>query len=129
MLYWISNCRSNKISKLLLRHYHTLNGSTNLSYNPNVAVQTIPDFISPAVYGVLSENNVKNGNGDPIVAPKDFGFFSVGFGAKYSLNAGIDFNQILFDGQVFVGLQAKSCNKKCGTGSRCHQRTNQSKCL
>lgn len=84
-----------------------LSGSANLSYNPKVAVQTIPDFISPAVYGVLSQNNVKNGNGEPIVAPKDFGFFAVGFGAKYTLNAGIDFNQILFDGQVFVGLQAR----------------------
>src|SRR6185312_3735202 len=84
-----------------------LSGSANLSYNPKVAVQTIPDFISPAVYGVLSQNNVKNGNGEPIVAPKDFGFFAVGFGAKYTLNAGIDFSQILFDGQVFVGLQAR----------------------
>jgi outer membrane protein TolC len=84
-----------------------LSGSANLSYNPNVAVQTIPDFISPSVYGVLIENNVKNGNGDPIVAPHDFGYFSVGFGAKYTLNAGIDFSQILFDGQVFVGLQAR----------------------
>jgi len=84
-----------------------ITGSASLSYNPNVAVQTIPDFISPAVYGVLSQNNVKNGNGEPIVAPNDFGFFQVGFGAKYTLNAGIDFSQILFDGQVFVGLQAR----------------------
>ena len=96
--------QNKQITAAALPHF---NGSTNLSYNPNVAVQTIPDFISPAVYGVLSDNNVKNGNGDPIVAPKEFGFFSVGFGAKYTLNAGIDFNQILFDGQVFVGLQAR----------------------
>jgi len=89
-----------------------LSGSANLSYNPSVAVQTIPDFISPAVYGVLTDNNVKNGNGEPIIAPKDFGFFSVGFGAKYALNAGIDFNQILFDGQVFVGLQARRASIK-----------------
>ncbi|MEO5907786.1 MAG: TolC family protein [Ginsengibacter sp.] len=89
-----------------------LSGSASLSYNPSVAVQTIPDFISPAVYGVLSENNVKNGNGEPIVAPKDFGFFAVGFGSKYALNAGIDFNQILFDGQVFVGLQARRASIK-----------------
>lgn len=96
--------QNKQITAAALPHF---SGSGSLSYNPNVAVQTIPDFISPAVYGVLSENNVKNGNGDPIVAPKDFGFFSVGFGAKYTLNAGIDFNQILFDGQVFVGLQAR----------------------
>ncbi|HEU5052544.1 MAG TPA: TolC family protein [Hanamia sp.] len=96
--------QNKQITAAALPHF---SGSANLSYNPNVAVQTIPDFISPAVYGVLEDNNVKNGNGDPIVAPKDFGYFSVGFGAKYTLNAGIDFNQILFDGQVFVGLQAR----------------------
>ncbi|MEO8943717.1 MAG: TolC family protein [Ginsengibacter sp.] len=96
--------QNKQITAAALPHF---SGSANLSYNPNIAVQTIPDFISPSVYGVLSDNNVKNGNGEPIVAPKDFGFFSVGFGAKYTLNAGIDFNQILFDGQVFVGLQAR----------------------
>lgn len=96
--------QNKQITAAALPHF---SGSANLSYNPKVAVQTIPDFISPAVYGVLSDNNVKNGNGDPIVAPKEFGFFSVGFGAKYTLNAGIDLNQILFDGQVFVGLQAR----------------------
>lgn len=96
--------QNKQITAAALPHF---SGSANLSYNPKVAVQTIPDFISPAVYGVLSDNNVKDGNGDPIVAPKEFGFFSVGFGAKYTLNAGIDLNQILFDGQVFVGLQAR----------------------
>lgn len=89
-----------------------ISASGSLSYNPNVAVQTIPDFISPAVYGVLTQNNVKNGNGDPITAPDKFGFFSVGFGAKYTLNGGLDFNQLLFDGQVFVGLQARRASIK-----------------
>ena len=34
-------------------------------------------------------------------------FIPVKFGTKYSSNAGVSFNQILFDGQVFVGLQAR----------------------
>jgi outer membrane protein len=101
--------QNKQITAAALPHF---TGSGSLSYNPNVAIQTIPDFISPAVYGVLSQNNVKNGNGEPILAPKDFGYFAVGFGAKYTLNAGIDFNQILFDGQVFVGLQARRASIK-----------------
>jgi outer membrane protein TolC len=84
-----------------------LNASGSLSYNPNVAVQTIQDFISPAVYGVLTKNQVKDGNGQPIQAPGSYDYFSIGFGSKYSLNGGVDFNQLLFDGQVFVGLQAR----------------------
>lgn len=34
-------------------------------------------------------------------------FVPVTFGTKYITNAGVDLNQILFDGQVFVGLQAR----------------------
>lgn len=34
-------------------------------------------------------------------------FTPVKFGTKYSVNSGLTLNQILFDGQVFVGLQAK----------------------
>lgn len=34
-------------------------------------------------------------------------FVPVTFGTKYVTNAGVDLNQILFDGQVFVGLQAR----------------------
>jgi outer membrane protein TolC len=84
----------------------TLNGAG--TYNPKVSVQMMRDFISPAVYGVLIENQVKDGNGQPIKAPSSYDFFPIGFGAKYAASAGIDLHQILFDGQVFVGLQARS---------------------
>ena len=39
--------------------------------------------------------------------PQILDLSSAAFGAKYALSGGIDFNQILFDGQVFVGLQAR----------------------
>ncbi len=35
-------------------------------------------------------------------------FIPVQFGTKYNANAGLQIQQILFDGQVFVGLQARS---------------------
>ncbi len=92
-----------------------LNASGSLSYNPNVAVQTIQDFISPAVYGVLTQNQVKDGNGQPIQPPGSYDYFSIGFGSKYSLNGGVDFNQLLFDGQVFVGLQARRASIRNAT--------------
>src|SRR5215471_13398736 len=40
--------------------YPQINGSFNLQYNPAIAVQTIPDFISPAVYGVLVQEGIKD---------------------------------------------------------------------
>jgi outer membrane protein TolC len=37
-------------------------------------------------------------------------YFPVQFGTKYSATGGFDLNQLLFDGQVFVGLQARSAS-------------------
>ncbi len=82
-------------------------GSGSVTYNPNVATQTFPNFIAASTYGVLVQENVKNGNGNPITAPGDFGVIQAQFGSKYSLNGGVDLNQLLFDGQVFVGLLAR----------------------
>lgn len=84
-----------------------INGSLGTSYNPNVATQVIPDFISPATYQVLVDEGVKDGNGNPIIKPSDFGLLAAQFGTKFSATAGITLSQILFDGQVFVGLQAR----------------------
>src|SRR6476620_10852202 len=47
--------------------YPQLNGSTSASYFPNVAVQSFPNFIAAAAYGVLVHEGVKAGTGDPIV--------------------------------------------------------------
>ena len=87
--------------------YPQLNGNMGATYNPNVAVQVFPNFIAAGTYGVLAQEGVKGGNGGPIVAPTDFGLIEAQFGTKFNANAGLDFNQILFDGQVFVGLKAR----------------------
>lgn len=87
--------------------YPQINGTANIGYNPNVAVATFPNFIAAATYGVLVANGVKDRNGNTIVAPSDFGFIQAGFGSKFSTSAGVDLNQLLFDGQVFVGLMAR----------------------
>ncbi|MEP7230678.1 MAG: TolC family protein [Ginsengibacter sp.] len=87
--------------------YPQITGSGSVNYNPNVGVQTFPNFIAAGTYGVLVANNVKDGNGNAIVSPSDFGVINAAFGAKYSVNGGFDLNQILFDGQVFAGLLAR----------------------
>ncbi|MEO8413785.1 MAG: TolC family protein [Ginsengibacter sp.] len=84
-----------------------ITGSGSFTYNPNVAVQSFPNFIAQGTYGVLTANNVKDGNGNPIVAPGDFGLINAAFGAKYAVIGGVDLKQLLFDGQVFVGLMAR----------------------
>jgi outer membrane protein len=89
--------------------YPQLNGNVTTTHYFNVPVQSIPNFIAPATYGVLVNEGVKNGNGSPIVVPNggDFGVLPLQFGTPWIGSAGLDFSQILFDGQVFVGLQAR----------------------
>lgn len=87
-----------------------INGSVNTIHYFNVPVQSIPNFISPATYNVLKQEGVKNGAGNPITMPNggNFGNLPLQFGTPWTTNAGLDFSQLLFDGQVFVGLQARS---------------------
>lgn len=87
--------------------YPHINASLSTTYNPNVATQVIPNFISPATYQVLIDQGVRDGSGNPIQMPADFGFISAQFGTKFTASAGISLSQILFDGQVFVGLLAR----------------------
>lgn len=87
--------------------YPQLSASGNVTYYPNVAIQRFPNFIAAATYGVLQQEGIKNGNGDPVTVPNDLGFIEAQFGTKYTAGGGVDFNQLLFDGQVFVGLQAR----------------------
>lgn len=86
--------------------------SAGLSANhfPNVAVQSFPNFIAAATYGVLEKEGVKDGNGNQIVSPSDFGFVQAQFGTKWNASGSVDFSQLLFDGQVFVGLQARDAS-------------------
>jgi outer membrane protein len=85
-----------------------ITGGVGAQFLPNIAVTVIPDFISPATYGVLIKEGVKDGNGNAIQMPSSFGSVNAQFGTKYNSNASVSLRQILFDGQVFVGLQARN---------------------
>ena len=86
----------------------TVSGSLGYTYYINTPKYVMQDFISPAVYGVLIANNVKNGStGQTITAPSSYSSFDFSFYQKNNASANIQLQQILFDGQVFVGLQAR----------------------
>ena len=87
--------------------YPQINGNIGATYFPKVPVQSFPNFIAQGTYAVLEEEGVKNASGQPIVSPTDFGIIQAQFGTKYTGTAGLNLSQLLFDGQVFVGLQAR----------------------
>ncbi len=75
----------------------------------NIPVQSLPNFIAPSTYQVLVQEGVKDAAGNPIQFPAGgFGNIAAQFGVPWTVNAGVDVSQLLFDGQVFVGLQARS---------------------
>ena len=86
-----------------------VNGSVGLNHYFDIPVTTLPDFISPSVYKVLVDNGVINGSGNPIQFPSNgFGYVPAKFGTNWTGSGGIDVSQILFDGQVFIGLKARN---------------------
>ena len=89
--------------------YPQVNGNAGITYNPLVLAQRIPNFIASGTYAVLVQQGVKDGQGNAIVMPNqnDLGYLDFAFGAKWQNTAGVSLQQLLFDGQVFVGLQAR----------------------
>jgi outer membrane protein len=86
-----------------------LNASSTGTHFFNIAVQSLPNFIAPSTYQVLVQEGVKDAAGNPIQFPAGgFGNIAAQFGVPWTLNGGLEFSQLLFDGQVFVGLQARS---------------------
>ena len=82
--------------------------SINGTHFIDIPTTTLPDFISPSVYGVLVNEGVANGAGNPVRFPSGgFGSVPAKFGTSWNASGGIDVSQILFDGQVFIGLKAR----------------------
>jgi outer membrane protein len=88
--------------------YPQVNGTISASRFFSIPVTAIPDFISPSIYAVLEQNNVEDGStGSPIKSPGSFGIFPAQFGVPWTASAGFTFQQLLFQPDVFVGLQAR----------------------
>lgn len=87
-----------------------VSGSINTTHYFNTPVQPIPDFISYQIYDALEKKGVKDGQGNPITNPKNFPDLPFSVVRPWSAGASLDVSQLLFDGQVFVGLQARNAS-------------------
>jgi len=86
-----------------------INGSAGTTHYFDIPVQPIPDFITPEIYGVLINEGVKKANGTPITQADEpaLGILPFSFYSPWNANIGVTLTQIIFDGQVFVGLKAR----------------------
>ena len=78
-----------------------LTASYNFTHNPQVASLQFPDFISPAVYGVLINEGLLGQ--DKFRAGESQ---TVQFGAPSSMTGMVSLNQLVFDGTYILGLKA-----------------------
>ena len=92
--------------------YPQLNGNISSTHYFNIPVQPIPDFIKPQIYDILQQNGVKDGSGQPIINPGNFPNLPFSVFSPWVASGGLEASQILFDGQVFVGLQARTTAMK-----------------
>lgn len=84
-----------------------VNGNISASHYFDIPIQNIPDFISYNIYDVLERNGVKDGSGNAITNPKNFAPLPFSVTSPWNASFGVDVQQLLFDGQVFIGLVAK----------------------
>jgi outer membrane protein len=87
----------------------------SISYQDMLDIPTtlIPDFISPAVYGVLVHEKVKDGSGNTIEMPAASDqYFAAKFGTQHNANLNASLSQLIFSGDYILGLQAAKIFKQ-----------------
>jgi outer membrane protein len=100
------------VKEIIGQGYPQISGSANFQDYLKTPVVLFPDFITPLVYGVLAKEGVKNGSGGVITVPAGAGLVPVNFTQKYNSSLGATLNQILFDPNYIVGLQARTTYKQ-----------------
>lgn len=82
-------------------------GSFGITKNFKIPVTVLPDFISPSVYGVLEKEDVRDAQGNPIKFDGIVNTFPAAFGVPWQASLGVSVQQLLFQPDVFIGLQAR----------------------
>ena len=102
--YQIAEARNKEITGLALPQ---ISGSLQGNHYLSLPVIQFPDATESFIYQVLKDNNVADINGVLINKTVDPTVRNVSFLTPWNVNGGIAVNQLLFEPQVFVGLQAR----------------------
>ncbi len=102
--YKIAEARNKEITGLALPQ---VSGSLQGNHYLSLPLIQFPDATESFIYDVLKDNGVKDGSGNPITKTVDPTVRNVSFFTPWNVNAGLSINQLLFEPQVFVGLQAR----------------------
>jgi outer membrane protein len=78
-----------------------INAGASFMHNIEIPSQVLPDFLSPAIYGVLMDEGLIPSGPINLGASQ-----TVQFGAPSTLSGSVTLNQLVFDGTYFLGLKA-----------------------
>jgi len=78
-----------------------VNANASFVHNIQIAAQQLPDFLSPAIYGVLMQEGLIPSRPIQVGAPQE-----VQFGAPSMMTGSVSMRQLVFDGTFFLGLKA-----------------------
>jgi outer membrane protein TolC len=84
-----------------------VSGSLQGNHYLTLPLIQFPDGSEVQIYDVLRQEGVKDGSGNPITKTGEFNYRNFSFITPWNVNAGLSVNQLLFEPQVFVGLQAR----------------------
>ncbi len=84
-----------------------LNGTIDFTDYIQLPTSFFPDFLSPAVYGILYDEGLVNS-----VPAANNALLPVKFGTRYNASAGLSASQLIFDGTYVVGLKAAKTYKE-----------------
>ena len=102
--YKMAEARNKEITGLALPQ---ITGSAQGNHYLTLPLIQFPDGSEIQIYDVLKQEGVKDGSGNPITKTGEFNYRNFSFITPWNMNAGISVNQLLFEPQVFVGLQAR----------------------
>ena len=102
--YKISEARNKEITGLALPQ---VSGSLQGNHYLSLPQIQFPDATELAIYDVLKREGVKDASGNPITKDGEFAIRNFSFFTPWNVSGGVSVNQLLFEPQVFVGLQAR----------------------
>src|SRR5215510_8912266 len=103
--YKIAEARNKEITGMALPQ---VSASIQGNHYLSLPLIQFPDASEIQIYDVLDREGVKNGTGNPVNPDNaEFHLRNFSFIAPWNVTGGLAVNQILFDPQVFVGLQAR----------------------
>jgi outer membrane protein len=102
--YKIAEAKNKEITGLALPQ---VTGSFTGNHYLSLPQIQFPDGSEVQIYDVLRTEGVKDASGNPITKQGEFQYRNFSFITPWNVNGGISVNQLLFEPQVFVGLQAR----------------------